>query len=150
MDGRLSSKMDAFAPWLLVIVGVVVYANSLSGPFVFDDLPGIVENGDIRQLWPLWRAPGETDLAALNGRPVVRFSLALNYALGGLDARGYRIANIAVHILCALVLYDVVRRTLRSTRLADQFGHPASVLALVCALLWLVHPLHTECVNYVG
>ena len=100
------------APWLLITVGALVYANSLEGPFIFDDLGAIVGNPDIRHLWPLWQDPDSTPRPSLNGRPVVKLSLALNYAIGGLDVRWYHAVNIALHIGCALVLCSIVRRTL--------------------------------------
>ena len=135
---------------LLVLVGAGVYANSLAGPFVFDDGDAIVENRDIRSLWPLWRVPEQTDRPSINSRPVVRLSLAVNYALGGLDVRSYRVFNIAVHILCALVLFGVVRRTLLSAGLEERFGRSAQGLALVWALVWMVHPLQSQCINYIA
>ena len=35
------------------------------------------------------------------GRPLVHASLAANHALGGLDVRGYRAVNVAIHLACA-------------------------------------------------
>ncbi len=46
------------------------------------------------------------------GRPVVNLSLALNHAGGGLDPRGYHAVNLILHIVSALALFGVVRRTL--------------------------------------
>ena len=48
---------------------------------------------------------------ASTARPVANASFALNYALGGLDVRGYHLFNIAVHLCCALVLFGIVTRT---------------------------------------
>ncbi len=129
-------------PVLLVVVGVLAYANSLNGPFFFDDTISIVENEDIRRLWPT--ALMATFDSPVAGRPVVSLSLAVNYALGGLDVRGYHAVNLAVHIVCALVLYGIVRRTLAGPAPLDADG-----LALAIALLWLVHPLQTQVVDYV-
>jgi len=132
---------------LLVAVGVLVFANGLGGPFLYDDA-SILEDRDIRGLRPPWRAIGASKDSAAAGRPVVHYSLALNYAFGGLEVRGYRMLNIAVHLACALVLFGVVRRTL------ERAGCPAGAsphgFAGAVALLWLVHPLQTECVNYIS
>jgi hypothetical protein len=46
------------------------------------------------------------------GRPLVNLSFALNYALGGLDVRGYHLFNVGIHLLAALILFGIVRRTL--------------------------------------
>jgi len=149
MERKSPAIKSGYAPWFLIIVGALVYANSLSGPFIYDDILAIVDNDDIRQFLPLWR-PGElSDRLSINSRPVVRFSLALNYAISGLDVRGYHVLNIAVHILCALVLFGVVRRTLAGKRLRSRLGGKAGGMALAGALLWMVHPLQSQCVNYI-
>ena len=138
-----------FAPWLLIAVGALIYANSLSSSFIYDDFGAIVDNPDIRQLWPpRWAMPTSGPHAPTNSRPVVSFSLALNYALGGLNPTGYHLLNIAVHILCSLALFGVVRRTLFAPVLAERFCQIAGGMALTCAFLWLVHPLNTQCVDY--
>ena len=54
----------------------------------------------------------------VNSRPEASFTLAVNYAFGGLALPGYRLFNIAVHLLCGLALYGVVRRTAASAALA--------------------------------
>jgi tetratricopeptide (TPR) repeat protein len=126
-------------PLVLLLVGASLYADALSGPFIYDDVSAIVDNPAVRSLWPL--AGREADLqTALAGRPVVATTIAANYAIGGLDVRGYHAVNVAIHLLCALTLYGVVR--LSPPR-------PRPGLAFAAALLWIVHPLNTETVNYV-
>ena len=103
----------ALAGAVLVAAVFAAYANSLSGPFVYDDKDSIVNNLTLRHLWPL------TDVLAplpggltVSGRPVLNLSLALNYALGGLDVRGYHAVNILIHALAGLTLFGLVRRIL--------------------------------------
>jgi tetratricopeptide (TPR) repeat protein len=130
-----------FWPALLIAVaGFAAYANSFSGPFVFDDVGSIPENPTIRQLWRVGHvlAPPANG-STVSGRPILNLSLALNYAVGGTQVGGYHAANLAIHLLAALVLYGIARRTLRSNPLA----------AWVIALLWTVHPLQTEAVTFV-
>ena len=133
---------------LLVLAGAAVYANALAGPFVLDDQDTIVVNQQIRQLWP----PSVVLFPALElpvaGRPVVNVSFALNYALGGLDVRGYHLVNIAIHVACALLLFGIVGRTLNLPSLRDRFGTRSTDLAFAVALIWLVHPLLTDAVDY--
>ena len=128
------------SPFMLVIAGILVYANSLSNPFIYDDQVAIVDNVDIRQLWPpSWVSPTTLEHAPTNSRPVVSFTLALNYAFGTLDVRGFRAFNIAVHILCSFAIYLVLNQTFSN----------AEGRALTVALLWLVHPLNSQCIQYV-
>jgi hypothetical protein len=100
-----------------VLAGVLVYSNSLSGPFVYDDQLSIVENRYIRQLSSPSRLFFPERELPVAGRPLVNVSFAINYAIGGLEVRGYHVWNVAIHILCALLLFGVVRRTLDLPRL---------------------------------
>jgi protein O-mannosyl-transferase len=134
---------------LLVALGVVVYANSLSVPFIWDDFGSITESPNVRSLWPLGTALSSPGGQTVDGRPVVSLSLALNYAAGGYAVRGYHVFNLAVHLLVALLFYGIVRRTLAGPRLRDRYGADAGGLALAAAALWTVHPLLTEAVVYV-
>src|SRR5688572_17007480 len=80
---------------VIVLAGVLAYANSLSGPFLFDDENSIVNNPTIRSVGAALSPPRDTPVA---GRPVVNLTFALNYAADGLDVTGYHAVNIAVHI----------------------------------------------------
>jgi len=115
---------------------ILTYANSLSGPFVFDDRGTILDNHTIESLASpaVLAAPFESPAA---GRPLVNLSFAINYAIGGRDITGYHVGNIAIHLACALVLFGIVRRAT---------NHP--YVAFAAALLWAVHPLTSEPVNY--
>jgi len=99
-------------PVLLVTAGIVSYAATLDLPFVFDDHTAIIENVNIRQLWPLTMAAGAPIQSAMAGRPVVALSLAVNYAFGELSPSIYHGWNLALLILSGLVLFGIIRRTL--------------------------------------
>jgi len=133
----------------LILIGIVSYANSFGTPFVFDDEPNILENARIRSLWPLSRAMSAPERSGLSGRPILSLSLALNYALSGYKVWGYHAVNLAIHILAALTLYGIVRRTLLCERLRERFGDYAAVLAWAAAAIWLTHPVQTESVTYI-
>ena len=161
--------------WLAIAgiaaAGIWAYSNSFSGAFVFDDTPAIVENPHIRSLWPLTRAMSAPAQVTVSGRPIAALSFAVNYALAppevrdvmtptaagatfGVDARfkrnlwGYHALNLAIHLAAGLVLFGVVRRTLLSPRMRGRFAAVSTPLAFAVALLWIVHPLHTESVTY--
>jgi protein O-mannosyl-transferase len=133
-------KLEKFYPAFIVFAGIIAYYNSLRAPFIFDDRYHIVENARIRELWPLGQLLFHTS------RPVVILSLALNYALGGLNPVGYHIFNLGVHILAALALYGIVRRTL--VLRTQPWRAAAPWLAVAIASIWMVHPIQTESVTY--
>ena len=137
------------AACLIVLATLAVYANSFSGTFVFDDIKSIKENPSIQQSISQSLCPprnGET----VSGRPVLNLTLALNFALGGLDTWGYHATNVLIHILSALALLGIVRRTFELPLLKSQLGDAALALAASIALLWAIHPLQTESVTYVA
>lgn len=115
---------------------MIVYANSFGGVFFFDDLGTIVRNANIRELTHLkdvFVPPADTPLA---GRPLVQLSFAINYAIGGLNFSGYHFINLALHLTSAVLIYQLIRRI------------APLPLAVATALIWTVHPLNSEVVNY--
>jgi tetratricopeptide (TPR) repeat protein len=142
-------KLRQFIPVLIVAAGIWAYHNSFQGPFIFDDGPSILENPHIRHLWPITEPMVTSPKLAVQGRPVECLTLALNYAWGGLNVRGYHAVNLMLHLACALVLFGLLRRTFESETLRDRFGTAAPWLAAAIALIWEVHPLQTESVTYI-
>jgi Flp pilus assembly protein TadD len=143
-------KARKFIPLLVVAAGLLAYYNSFTGPFVFDDGLSIRDNRTIRHLWPIWQTLSLPRIrgTTVEGRPLVNLSFAINYALGGYHVWGYHALNLAIHILAALTLLGIVRRTLLQPRLRERFGAAANGLALATAVIWTVHPLQTESVTY--
>jgi tetratricopeptide (TPR) repeat protein len=135
---------------IIVLAGFLAYANSFSGPFVLDDRASIVENAQIRDVWRLESVLFPRRELPTAGRPLVNLSFAVNYALGGLDVRGYHLVNLAFHLLCGLLVFGIVRRTLDLPALKGLIRDTSALnLGFAAALLWTLHPLNTEAVNYV-
>jgi protein O-mannosyl-transferase len=128
-------------------LALVAYANSLHGPFVFDDSHEIVENRSIESL----RDP----LVILRGnsaRPLLNLSYAIDYARSGKDVFGYHVTNVVLHTANVLLLFLLVRQ------LVKDVGHysnrpetdGADLPAFLAASLFAVHPMMTEAVSYVS
>jgi tetratricopeptide (TPR) repeat protein len=147
-----TSRREVFLGALLIVSAIALaYANSLRGPFVYDDKTSITYNESIRQLWPvsnLLHPPGNG--ATVSGRPVLNATFALNYAFGGLNPVGYHVTNILIHALAALTLFGLLRRTLRLPTIPTRLRDVAAPVATVISLLWALHPLHTEAVTYLA
>jgi tetratricopeptide (TPR) repeat protein len=126
----------------VLLAGCLAYSGSVQGKFVYDDQNVILANPHIRQMWPPGRFLSDS-------RPITSVTFALNYALDGFDPRGYHAVNLIIHLVAALTLYGLVRRTLLSERLAGRFAGSARLIALAVSVLWVVHPLTTEAVTYV-
>ena len=107
---------------LLALVVGAVYANSMAGSFHYDDFHSLVLNSHIRSLEKLpgfFVDPGlfSVDAEKSMYRPLLLVSYALNYAWGGYGGGGYQAFNIAVHLLCALLIW----------RLAAEWGGGGAV-----------------------
>ena len=59
------------------------------------------------------------------------------------------VVNVLLHLLNVLLIALLVRGVLRLPYFAGQFADVAGAIALVVALVWAVHPLVTEAVEYV-
>lgn len=130
---------------LALLATVGAYWTGLHGPFLFDD-PGNLE--PVR----LWLT-GKVLLAEvilpqpslIYSRPVAMASFVLNALVFGDSGFGFKLGNLAVHLVCGLVGYAMLRRALRlDARLAPH----ASLLAALVAAIWLLHPLHASTVLY--
>ena len=155
-DGRRTSLIPTLVAWCLVGGAVAaVYGRSLHAPFVFDDRSSVLTNPSVVRLWPLVGdadAPGPLNVpkdSSISGRPLVNITLALNYRMGGLDPMGYHLVNVLLHAGSAMLLFALVRRSLRLAYFAGRFEKAADPLALAVALLFALHPLGTEAVEYV-
>lgn len=138
---------------MALIVGMIVaaYWPALDGEFLFDDRFEIVDNPALAVLWP------PTTAMFTGGsqphRPIPYYTLAINYAWGGLDPRGYHIMNLLIHLINGAVGWWVVQETLR--RLSALGRLPAldppaiDAVAGFTAAVWLAHPLCTQAVSYV-
>lgn len=142
--------MRFFPPVLLIALGCAAYFNSFWGKFLFDDRLHILGHRRLTSLWPLWEALSRH-------RPVVDYSLALNHRFCGTEPWGYHLVNVSIHILAALTLFGIVRRSLERFRSAPSL--PIGLRATWCrggrwtafviTAIWLVHPLQTQSVTYI-
>ena len=70
---------------------------------------------------------GET----VTGRPLLNLSLAINYAISGLNVWSYHAVNFGVHVFAALLLFGILRRTFQLSSMREQWGIVAAPLFLL-------------------
>lgn len=145
MNAR-TNLLRLIAVLLLALATWGAYHRTFASPFIFDDLPSILENPSIRHLGALGEvlSPPSADGNSAAGRPLVNLSLAINYAISGTRVWSYHAFNLIIHFLAGLALWGVARRTLEKVGFADPF-----LSATAIALIWIVHPLQTEAVTCV-
>lgn len=134
---------------ILVILGCIIYANTINVPFYLDDIPNITDNKAIHidslSLKSLFDALKNSPN---NNRVLPNLSFALTYYFFGLEVEAYHVINIAIHILTTLILYQFIKTTLLLPSSGKFLSH-ASWAAFFSALLWMVHPVQTQAVTYI-
>jgi tetratricopeptide (TPR) repeat protein len=120
-----------------------------------DDTPNIINNRPLhidnlmpQTLWQTFFAkPGHFGTLY---RPVACFTFAVNWFLGQDSPTGYHLVNIGLHGLTAFLVYLVVVRLFQTSALIKR-SEPLDPhrTALLCALLWALHPLQTQAVTYI-
>jgi tetratricopeptide (TPR) repeat protein len=81
-------------------------------------------------------------------RPVANISFALNYYIHRYNVVGYHLVNILIHLTCGLLLYLLVKSTLRISW-PDASSKYRQWIPFFTALLWMVHPLQTQSISYI-
>ena len=88
---------------LILLVGIICYSNTLSGPFLFDDTPNITGRKGLHfDSFSSNRLNKLGQIIRKKGRPVVQISLALNYYFGNLNTFGYHLVNLFIHLTATL------------------------------------------------
>ncbi|GAB1295529.1 Dolichyl-phosphate-mannose--protein mannosyltransferase [Apodemus speciosus] len=128
---------------LIVSVVAACYWNSLFCGFVFDDVSAILDNKDLHPSTPLktlfqndfWGTPMSEERSHKSYRPLTVLTFRLNYLLSELKPMSYHLLNTVFHAVVSVVFLKVCRLFLDKR---------SSVIA---ALLFAVHPIHTEAVT---
>jgi protein O-mannosyl-transferase len=148
LSSNMLKKRPVVAILLILLAGVIAYANTFHVPFMLDDQSSIVKNVVIRNLTNFYT--NRTGFEFTPSRYVAYLSFALNYHYGGLHVFGYHLVNLILHLLAGILVYTLVRLTfctffMRASRLQPR----RNGIALLAALLFVVHPVQTQAVTYI-
>ena len=142
---------------LVGFLAVACYANSLWGDFVFDDVEAILNNEDVdpfrsglRQVFQndFWGTKISSNLSHKSYRPLTVITFRLNYWLGGgFEPFGFHLVNILLHTLVSLLYLEVCTAICKKSTLDHVYMEVAPAIA---ALLFAIHPIHTENVSNVS
>lgn len=140
-ESEISKKVYLVAFLVISLASFLSFSNVISGDFVADDIFYVVENESIKSLFNPDIFFSKEHLTRNfvnfnNYRPIYFFALSIEYALFGLDPRGYHLVNIFLHIVNSFLLYSL---TIKYTN--------KKILALLTTLIFVVHPIHTEAVS---
>ncbi len=131
------------------LAALFLYGVSLEGQFVLDDTNNIENNSSIRITRLTAAALHDAAFkSVLSTRPVANISFALNHYIHGYNVRGFHLVNILLHIITGILLYFFVTAFLDLPQVRHTLGPPGWV-PLVTAIIWMLHPVQTQTVNYI-
>uniref|UniRef100_A0A665TNC9 dolichyl-phosphate-mannose--protein mannosyltransferase n=1 Tax=Echeneis naucrates TaxID=173247 RepID=A0A665TNC9_ECHNA len=130
---------------VLAALCVLCYGNSLRGELVHDDVWAIINNPDVRPGSSLgnifsndfWGKRMVDNTSHKSYRPLCILTFKLNILLGGTTPLYFHIVNVCLHCAVTCLLMHTCER----------YVFEDSRLAFITALLFAVHPVHTEAVS---
>ena len=135
-DKGIDTAQLWIAAFLVAMAGLVIYTNALTIPFHDEDVRYIQKNLPVHRL-------SEVQDSLLSGAPgpLTMVSFAINWLFSPDAPLGFRVVNVALHVLNGMLVFFLCKRLSRSEL-------PAAV-PLCVGLLFVLHPLASESVNYV-
>jgi hypothetical protein len=135
------AAVGRWRPGLLIAVALLAMGPVIGGQWVSDDVDLVAESGVVHRpsgLWhgfvePYWPPPSVDGLY----RPLAIASFTAQWLLGGGATWPFRLVSLGLYVAAVLAVWSLLRR------LTGEGG------ALAGALLFAVHPVHTEAVALV-
>jgi hypothetical protein len=130
----LPNRYGIRAGWGLLILGMIitaaVYTLGLSGGYLFDDYPNIVENHGVQpqaaSISALVRAALSSPSSEFK-RPLASLSFAINYLGTGLDPYWMKLTNLIIHLLNGLLVFFLTKLLIFATHIRLVSGKGESV-----------------------
>ncbi|MDO8444930.1 MAG: tetratricopeptide repeat protein [Deltaproteobacteria bacterium] len=138
-DGEKTYKLSLF---LLLLLTIIVYSNSLTNGFVYDDDVTTKNNilikdpSNIRFLFShdYFKLSGEESY-----RPFVTLTYMIDYFFWGLNPAGYHFTNLLLHLISISSLYLLIL-TLWEEK----------IFALMVSAIFALNPVNTEAINAIS
>ena len=144
-----------FSTWLglIVVLGITaaVYWPAMSGGYIFDDYPNIVDNASVQPehaTVPLLARAALSSPASEFKRPIASLSFAANFLVDGMNPVGFKVTNLVIHLANGVLLFILAGLLLRRTY-AQATRTWVRITALAIALGWMILPINITAVVYV-
>ncbi|MBF0365049.1 MAG: hypothetical protein HQK50_05725 [Oligoflexia bacterium] len=140
----------------LFCITTLVYAVSLSAPFVFADVINVLENPYLKDfsafIAKVLSGHQERGTLAsaydLHNRVLVSLSYYLNYQFSGYNPALFRLTNICFHFLSTIFLLLFINRLLTVSSVfkeKERYG-----ILWIVVTIFALHPMHVHAVTYIS
>jgi len=142
----LNSRYFLFISLLLT---VFIYLPGLNGPFLLDDYSSTLQ---LKQTELNWQKLLPLSFSQNTGpipRAFANASFSLNYIFFGEETFSFKVTNLILHLITGFLFFILGKKILSHCLKNRPYEKYATPIALLCAAIWLVHPLHVSTVLYV-
>ncbi len=131
------SQKKQYFPYLIIVgTGLIVFLNSLFNGFVWDDIYQVVTNPILRTADYSYYF---THTIGPFYKPLMFSTYVLLYQGFGLSPFIFHLFQLLMHIVIAGLIFQLFKKLSKKPQ-----------LSLVLALIFLIHPINAEVVNYVA
>ncbi len=141
-----SQKFTTLLAGSLILLGFLLYANTVTNGFVYDDHSQIEQNPYVHSsqyLGKIFWSPVLSYQGAQGApnyyRPLMMFGYLLEFHLFGTFPYGYHLINILLHCIVVWLVYQVALQLF-----ADHWT------AFLAGAVFALHPIHTESVAWIA
>jgi hypothetical protein len=127
---RLNDRARSWLPWLLlgaaVMATAIVYWPGVTGGWVFDDYPNIIDNAAIHitrghSTLVAWVNAALSSPASFLHRPLASITFALNWYTGNGNPWPFKVTNIVIHLINGVLVFCMLRALLRLMALRNTY-----------------------------
>ena len=151
MHSKYPRQLLILGPLLIGVVLLAAYWIGLFGDFAFDDYVNIVDNVALRvggDSLPAMVSAATSGISSPVGRPISMVSFALNYQFFGQAPFSFKLTNLVIHYVNALLILWLVWQ-LSAAPVLNLSKQRALVLAYLVATIWALHPMNAMPVLHV-
>lgn len=131
------------------LFALILYLPTLTYPFIYDDIPNILENKvfsgrfDLGNIYYLTKGQAN--------RLIVFYSFYLNYLLSGFNSWSYHLVNMIIHAANGIFVYIFVQLLFLTPAMdSSSLKKHTQIISLFTALMFVAHPLQTQAVTYIS
>ncbi len=150
----IDRKVEYSLLFVIVILVLSAYSNSLYAPFILDDMHSFVNEPLVRGFTFSWEgvlALGKSRFGWARFLPILSLAVDLQWGSGSLIA--FHITNVIIHILTTLALFFLLKSFFMFISydlrcLPKEWRSATSIILLFTVGLWALNPVQTNAVTY--
>jgi len=143
----------SFVFLFLFIIVLLVYSNTFTATWHFDDITSIVQNPRIHldhiSVSSLKDVVLPSTQEAPDDRPVAYLSFVLNWYFSQQNVFSYHLFNILIHIASSFLIFLIILKCYETKGLRRENRKSVFAIALLSTLLWALNPIQTQAVTYI-